>query len=57
MSDDEIKMNITTQLTDSNGQPLPVQTQQPEYLVETFSWDGINRGKSTSSEIITANEE
>ena len=46
MSDDEIKMNTTTQLTDVNGNPIQVQTQPPEYLTESFAWDGIERKKS-----------
>lgn len=53
MSDDVIKMNVTTQLTDSNGQPIQVNTQQPEYLVETFSFKDSN----SKSEILTGNGE
>ena len=56
MSDDEIKMNITTQLTDSNGQPIQIQTQQPEYLVETFSWDS-GYPQNNVSKNITVEEE
>ena len=54
MSQDEIKMDITTQLTDRTGQPIEVKTQQPEYLVETFS---INDTNNSSYEIITENKE
>lgn len=51
MSDsDIIKMNTDIKLTDSNGDPISVTTPQPEYLVETFTFDGITRN---SSEIIT----
>lgn len=37
MSNDEIKIKTDVKLTDSNGQPVNVKTQSPEYLVETFS--------------------
>ncbi|MBC5745862.1 hypothetical protein FMM74_020490 [Lachnospiraceae bacterium MD308] len=41
--DDIIKMNTDIVINDVNGQPIPVEVQSPEYLTETFSWDGIER--------------
>lgn len=37
MSEDVIKVNITSNLTDTNGQPINIQTQQPEVILETFT--------------------
>lgn len=54
MSNDEIKMDVNVQLTDKSGQPIEVRTQQPEYMVETFSFDNAN---NLTSEIVTGNEE
>lgn len=54
MSDnDTIKMNTNIKLTDSNGNPISVTTPQPEYLVETFSFNGLTRN---NSEIMTGDE-
>lgn len=44
----------TVPLTDKNGQPIEVKTQQPEYLVETFS---INSTNNSSTRIITEDNE
>ena len=51
-NDDVIKMNTDINLTDSNGNPISVNTQTPELLVETFAWDGVERNNN-SSKIIT----
>lgn len=50
MSEDEIKINITTNLTNTKGEPIPVNTQQPEYMTETFSWDGVERPGNNKTE-------
>ena len=52
MSDDDIiKMNTDIELTDSNGNPITVTTQQPEYITETFNF----QSKTNSNNIITEN--
>ena len=54
MSDnDVIKMTTNINVTDSNGNPIPVVTPRPEVLLETFSFNGETR---SSSEIITGDE-
>lgn len=50
MSDDEIKMDLTTILTNKNGDTIPVNTQSPEYMTETFSWDGVERPGNNKTE-------
>lgn len=50
MSDDEIKINIKKQVTDINGNPIEVKVQSPEYITETFTWDGIVRTTQNEEE-------
>lgn len=50
MSDDEIKMDLTTVLTNKNGDTIPVNTQSPEYMTETFSWDGVERSGNSKQD-------
>lgn len=37
MADDIIKMNTDIVLQTDEGTPIEVKTQEPEYMVETFS--------------------
>ena len=54
MSDnDNIKINTNIILKDSNGNPITVNTPQPEYLVETFNFKGSTYNPS---EIITGDK-
>ena len=50
---DIIKINTDIKLTDSNGNSIPVVTPQPEYMVETFSFNSSTNNKP---EIITGDE-
>lgn len=35
---DIIKMNTNNILKDSNGKPIPINVQKPEYITETFNF-------------------
>lgn len=55
-NDDVIKMTTDINITDTNGNTIPVNTQSPEYMIETFAFDGIERN-SNSSKIITGDKQ
>ncbi|MCM1416377.1 MAG: hypothetical protein NC430_10695 [bacterium] len=50
-NEDIIKMNTDINITDSNGNPIQVNTQSPEFLTETFAWDGVECNSNSSKNI------
>lgn len=54
-NDDVIKMTTDINITDLNGNAIPVNVQSPEYMVETFAFDGIEHNNN-SSKIITGDK-
>lgn len=53
-SNDIIKMNTNTIVTDSNGQSIQIKVPQPEYITETFS---MHSNTNNNSQIFTGNDE
>lgn len=47
--EDIIKMNTDINLTDSNGNPIIVETQPPEYIISTFTRKGVSKDDDQSS--------
>lgn len=41
-NNDIIKMNTNINITDSNGNPIQIDTPRPEYITETFEFNPNN---------------